>query len=150
MKILANFVCVWTASWVHPCTIYNIYNLFTKYLQTYFTGKYECLILDTKGEGVVSPSHGGDFLEICTKYRLFCVCIIKTKLTSTLAGWFFAKQRRIQDLWKGGGGGGGRESKFLDAAPENNKNRQKKQWIGRKKGGAAADSAPPPPGSATG
>ena len=37
MKILANFVCVWTASWVHPCTIYNIYNLFTKYLQTYFT-----------------------------------------------------------------------------------------------------------------
>ena len=35
MKILANFVCVWTASWVHPCTIYNIYNLFTKYLQTY-------------------------------------------------------------------------------------------------------------------
>ena len=41
MKILANFVCVWTASWVHPCTIYNIYNLFTKYLQTYFTGKYD-------------------------------------------------------------------------------------------------------------
>ena len=60
-------------------------------------------VLDTKGEGVgrVSPSHGGDFLEIWVLNTVLFGCIIKLKLTSTLAP---KKPPNVYDFSTRGGG----------------------------------------------